>query len=91
MLRSTAIKLRKISCRVGSFFYPPLFTISVGKEKILPTLRLNLMAVMLRSLLRIENGQSKISDDDYIEGAPELIVEIAASSASYDLHDKLNR
>lgn len=34
-------------------------------------------------------GQSRISEDDYIEGAPELIVEIAASSASYDLHDKL--
>ena len=27
-------------------------------------------------------------DDGYIEGAPELVVEIAASSASYDLHDK---
>ena len=27
--------------------------------------------------------------DDFIEGPPELIVEIAASSASYDLHDKL--
>jgi Uma2 family endonuclease len=35
-------------------------------------------------------GQSRISEDDYIEGAPELIVEIAASSASYDLHGKLN-
>jgi len=44
------------------------------------------------ALLRInENlgGQSRITEDDYIEGAPELIVEIAASSASYDLHDKL--
>lgn len=44
------------------------------------------------ALLRIEEaygGQSRISDDDYIEGAPELIVEIASSSASYDLHDKL--
>lgn len=42
------------------------------------------------AVLRIEHGeQSIISDDDYIEGAPELIVEIAASSASYDLHDKL--
>lgn len=41
------------------------------------------------ALLRIESGgQSVVSDDDYIEGAPELIVEIAASSASYDLHDK---
>ena len=35
-------------------------------------------------------GQSRISDDDYIEGAPELVVEVAASSASHDLHDKLN-
>nr|WP_293139301.1 Uma2 family endonuclease [Okeania sp. SIO3I5] len=34
-------------------------------------------------------GQIKISKDDYIEGAPELIVEVAASSATYDLHDKL--
>jgi Uma2 family endonuclease len=44
------------------------------------------------ALLRIDEakgGQSWISEDDYIEGAPELIVEIAASSASYDLHDKL--
>jgi Uma2 family endonuclease len=45
------------------------------------------------ALLRIETdcgGQSRISVDDYVEGAPELIVEIASSSASYDLHDKLN-
>ncbi|MCL1465564.1 Uma2 family endonuclease [Argonema galeatum] len=42
------------------------------------------------ALLRIDvGGQSVISDDDYVEGAPELIVEIAASTASYDLHDKL--
>jgi Uma2 family endonuclease len=33
-------------------------------------------------------GQSRISDDDYIEGAPELVAEVAASSASIDLHDK---
>lgn len=40
--------------------------------------------------LRIERGgQSQISEDDYIEGAPELIVEVAASSASIDLHEKL--
>ncbi|MBH8551616.1 Uma2 family endonuclease [Nostocaceae cyanobacterium CENA357] len=43
------------------------------------------------ALIRIDNaGQSYISDDDYVEGAPELIVEIAASSASYDLYEKLN-
>ncbi|MBD2516677.1 Uma2 family endonuclease [Nostoc sp. FACHB-973] len=33
-------------------------------------------------------GQARISDDDYIEGAPELIAEVAASSAANDLHDK---
>lgn len=45
------------------------------------------------ALLRIEpevGGNSRISDDDYVEGTPELIAEIAASSASYDLNDKLN-
>ena len=41
--------------------------------------------------LRIEaeaGGNSRVTEDDYIEGPPELIVEIAASTASYDLHDK---
>jgi Uma2 family endonuclease len=33
-------------------------------------------------------GRVKISDDDYIEGAPELIAEVAASTAAYDLGDK---
>ena len=43
------------------------------------------------ALLRIEaGGQSIINEDDYIEGVPELIVEIAASTASYDLRDKKN-
>ena len=44
------------------------------------------------ALLRIateKGGQSHINEDDYVEGAPELIAEIASSSASYDLHDKL--
>ncbi len=43
-------------------------------------------------LLRLEKdkgGSSEISADDYIEGAPELVIEIAGSSASYDLHEKL--
>ncbi len=41
------------------------------------------------AVLIIESsGQAQISDDDYLEGAPELVVEIAASSASIDLHDK---
>ncbi len=43
------------------------------------------------ALLRIDEncgGQSTISEDDYIEGPPELVVEVAHSSAAYDLHDK---
>lgn len=32
--------------------------------------------------------QTCISEDDHIEGAPELVVEVAASSAAIDLHDK---
>ena len=42
-------------------------------------------------LLRLEpetDGRSRITSDDYVEGPPELIVEIAASSAAYDLRDK---
>lgn len=35
-------------------------------------------------------GRSRLAPDDYIEGAPELLVEIAASSAAIDLNDKLN-
>ncbi|NJN87789.1 MAG: Uma2 family endonuclease [Leptolyngbyaceae cyanobacterium SL_7_1] len=44
-------------------------------------------------LLRIApevGGNSRISDDGYVEGAPELIVEIAASSVSIDMNAKLN-
>ena len=33
-------------------------------------------------------GRSRLSDG-YLEGAPELVVEVSASSASIDLHDKL--
>ncbi len=40
--------------------------------------------------LRIAHGgSSRITDDGYIEGAPELVIETSASSASYDLYDKL--
>ena len=35
-------------------------------------------------------GQSKTTDDDYVEGAPELIVEVAHSSQAFDLHFKKN-
>ena len=39
-------------------------------------------------ILPTHGGQCRASQDDFIEGAPELIAEVAASSASYDLHDK---
>jgi Uma2 family endonuclease len=45
------------------------------------------------ALLMIEpakGGQARISEDDYVEGAPELVVEVASSSVSYDLGVKLN-
>lgn len=40
------------------------------------------------AVLFIPGRQATISANDYIEGAPELVVEIAASSAAIDLHDK---
>jgi Uma2 family endonuclease len=56
------------------------------------TVRLDLDSeVQPDALLRLEpalGGQSRISDDGYVEGAPELVVEIASSSAAYDLFDK---
>ncbi len=44
-------------------------------------------------LLRIDptlGGRSRTNAEDYVEGAPELIAEVASSTASYDLHVKLN-
>ncbi|WP_165069523.1 Uma2 family endonuclease [Paludisphaera rhizosphaerae] len=35
-------------------------------------------------------GQSKLSQDDYIEGAPELVAEVSSSTVSIDLGSKLN-
>ena len=40
-------------------------------------------------LLENVGGQSKIDEDDFLEGAPELVVEVAATSAAYDLYEKL--
>lgn len=42
-------------------------------------------------LLRLEpalGGKSYSTEDDYLEGAPEFVVEVAASSASYDMNKK---
>jgi Uma2 family endonuclease len=35
-------------------------------------------------------GQARISDDDYVEFAPELVAEVCSSSVSFDLHTKFN-
>ncbi len=34
-------------------------------------------------------GRVRMTERGYLEGVPDLIVEVAASSASYDLHDKM--
>ena len=40
-------------------------------------------------MLRVATGgRSRNDEDDYIDGAPELVAEIAASSVRYDLHAK---
>jgi Uma2 family endonuclease len=63
--------------------------VALGVE---PTVRLDLDnepqpdAVLL--ITPEAGGQARVSEDDYIEGAPELIVEIAASSVAIDLHGK---
>jgi Uma2 family endonuclease len=44
------------------------------------------------ALLRIDDaagGQSRVDTDGYVSGAPELVVEVAASSAAIDRHKKL--
>ncbi len=42
----------------------------------------------LLRLLPEHGGQTRLSEDDFLEGAPEFIVEISSSSASYDKHQK---
>jgi len=37
-----------------------------------------------------KGGQVRINEDDYTVGAPELVVEVASSTESYDLHAKKN-
>src|SRR5436309_8264079 len=41
-------------------------------------------------ILPERGGQARIADDGYLAGAPELIAEVASSSVSYDLHQKLH-
>ena len=45
------------------------------------------------ALLRIESaelGQSVVDAEGYVQGAPELVAEVSASSARFDLHEKLD-
>jgi Uma2 family endonuclease len=57
-----------------------------------PTVRLDLDnepqpdAVLL--IDHTADGQSRLDEDGYIEGAPELVVEVAASSTANDLYEK---
>lgn len=57
-----------------------------------PTVRLDLdNEPQPDAVLLIEEqcgGRSRLSEDDFVEGAPELVIEIAASSAAIDLSDK---
>ncbi|MCL1472905.1 Uma2 family endonuclease [Argonema antarcticum] len=57
-----------------------------------PTVRLDIdnepQPDVVLLILPEAGGQAQLSDDDYVEGAPELIVEIAASSVAIDLHAK---
>jgi len=58
------------------------------------TIRLDLDNVpqpdLLLRLPESASGQSRVDADGYIDGPPELVAEIVASSAAYDLHQKLN-
>ncbi len=43
------------------------------------------------ALLRLDEalgGKSRVTEDDYLAGPPEFVMEIAASSAAYDMHVK---
>ena len=44
---------------------------------------------LLMAVEPASGGQSRVDEDDYFAGAPEFVAEVAASSASYDLHAKL--
>ena len=39
---------------------------------------------------RDRGGNARVDEDGYIQGAPELVVEVASSSVSFDLHAKLS-
>jgi Uma2 family endonuclease len=54
-----------------------------------PTVRLDLKNELQPDAVMFIPGRgASITEDDYIVGAPELVIEIAASTVSIDLHDK---
>lgn len=57
-----------------------------------PTIRLDFENEVQPDILLLleptHGGRARYTEDDYIEGPPELIVEIAASSVAYDMHGK---
>jgi Uma2 family endonuclease len=60
--------------------------ITLGIE---PTVRLDLDNEFKPDAVMFVPGRGAIiTEDDYIAGAPELVIEIAASTVSIDLHDK---
>jgi Uma2 family endonuclease len=54
------------------------------------TVRLSPVDVVQPDVMMFRSGEgaARIDADRYVEGAPELVVEVAASSAAYDLHTK---
>jgi Uma2 family endonuclease len=40
-------------------------------------------------LMLVQGGTARITDDDYVEGGPELVAEVAASSVSMDRNTKM--
>ena len=42
------------------------------------------------SILPSHGGRAKRTEEGYLEGGPEVVAEVAASSVSYDLHAKFN-
>ena len=44
---------------------------------------------VLMRIAESAGGRSRVGDDGYVEGTPELVVEVSASSESIDMHAKL--
>lgn len=61
----------------GTEFMPNLTTVLGGDSEVQPD-----------GVLVIANGQTRVREDDYLLGPPELVAEVASSTASYDLHSK---